>query len=82
MEILTNSKALARELFHAEMRHLNTLIQIQKFLLNIFAHELGKAKGNITLKRSFFQAVRKTHTRCDGAYAVVALDYWLWIISI
>jgi amidophosphoribosyltransferase len=41
---LTNSKVLARELFHAEMRHLNTDSD-SEVLLNIFAHELGKQRA-------------------------------------
>jgi amidophosphoribosyltransferase len=69
---LTNSKALARELFHAEMRHLNTDSD-SEVLLNIFAHELGKQRAILPSTEHFFQAVKKTHSRCDGAYAVVAL---------
>ena len=69
---LTNSKILARELFHAEMRHLNTDSD-SEVLLNIFAHELGKQRAILPSKKHFFQAVRKTHVRCQGAYAVVAL---------
>ena len=69
---LTNSKDLARELFHAEMRHINTDSD-SEVLLNIFAHELGKQKAILPSKKHFFQAVRKTHVRCQGAYAVVAL---------
>jgi len=69
---LTNSKALARELFHAEMRHLNTDSD-SEVLLNIFAHELGKQRAIRPSNENFFQAIRKTHTRCEGAYAVVAL---------
>ena len=40
---LTNSKQLASELFHAEMRHLKTDSD-SEVLLNIFAHELGKQR--------------------------------------
>ena len=69
---LTNSKSLARELFHAEMRHLNTDSD-SEVLLNILAHELGKQRAILPSKKHFFQAVRKTHVRCNGAYAVVAL---------
>ena len=69
---LTNSKTLARELFHAEMRHLNTDSD-SEVLLNIFAHELGKQRAILPSKKHFFQAVKKTHSRCHGAYAVVAL---------
>jgi amidophosphoribosyltransferase len=69
---LTNSKALARELFHAEMRHLNTDSD-SEVLLNIFAHELGKQRAILPSKKHFFQAVKKTHLRCHGAYAILAL---------
>ena len=69
---LTNSKALARELFHAEMRHLNTDSD-SEVLLNIFAHELAKQRAILPSAEHFFQAVKKAHSRCHGAYAVVAL---------
>ena len=69
---LTNSKALARELFHAEMRHLNTDSD-SEVLLTIFAHELGKQRAILPSTKHFFQAVKKTHSRCHGAYAVLAL---------
>ena len=69
---LTNSKALARELFHAEMRHLNTDSD-SEVLLNIFAHELGKQRAILPSTKHFFHAVKKTHSRCHGAYAVLAL---------
>jgi len=54
------------------MRHLNTDSD-SEVLLNIFAHELGKQKAILPSKKHFFQAVKKTHVRCQGAYAVVAL---------
>ena len=69
---LTNSHSLSKELFHAEMRHLNTDSD-SEVLLNIFAHELGKQKAIIPSPENLFKAVSKVHVRCDGAYAVVAL---------
>ena len=69
---LTNSNSLSKELFHAEMRHLNTDSD-SEVLLNIFAHELGKQKAIIPSPENLFKAVSKVHVRCDGAYAVVAL---------
>ncbi len=69
---LTNSQGLSKELFHAEMRHLNTDSD-SEVLLNIFAHELSKQKAIVPSPENLFHAVTKTHIRCDGAYAVVAL---------
>ena len=69
---LTNSESLANELFHAEMRHLNTDSD-SEVLLNIFAHELGKQREIYPEAKHIFKAVAKTHRRCDGAYAVLAL---------
>jgi len=69
---LTNSKQLANELFHAEMRHLITDSD-SEVLLNIFAHELAKQRVIYPSAEHIFKAVSKTHVRCDGAYAVLAL---------
>ncbi len=69
---LTNSKQLSAELFHAEMRHLKTDSD-SEVLLNIFAHELAKQKEIYPSAEHIFKAVSKTHFRCDGAYAVLAL---------
>jgi len=69
---LTNSKELAKQLFHAEMRHLNTDSD-SEVLLNIFAHELSKQREIYPSAEHIFKAVTKTHRRCDGAYAVLAL---------
>jgi len=67
---LTNSKELGVQLFHAEMRHLNTDSD-SEVLLNIFAHELGKQREIYPSAEHIFKAVSKTHRRCDGAYAVL-----------
>ena len=69
---LTNVKHLSTQLFHAEMRHLKTDSD-SEVLLNIFAHELGKQREIYPSAEHIFKAVSKTHIRCDGAYAVLAL---------
>ena len=69
---LTNSHELGIQLFHAEMRHLNTDSD-SEVLLNIFAHELGKQREIYPKPEHIFKAVSKTHRRCDGAYAVIAV---------
>ena len=79
---LTNSKELATQLFHAEMRHLNTDSD-SEVLLNIFAHELGKQREIYPSAEHIFKAVAKTHRRCDGAYAVklkiIFRNYHKWL---
>ena len=69
---LTDAKQLSNELFHAEMRHLQTDSD-SEVLLNIFAHELAKQREIYPDAKNIFKAVSKTHIRCDGAYAVIAL---------
>ena len=69
---LTNSSQLSNELFHAEMRHLLTDSD-SEVLLNVFAHELGKQREIYPSAEHIFKAVTKTHLRCEGAYAVLAL---------
>jgi amidophosphoribosyltransferase len=54
------------------MRHLKTDSD-SEVLLNIFAHELAKQREIYPSAEHIFKAVSKTHIRCDGAYAVLAL---------
>ena len=73
---LTNADVLARDLFNADLRHLNTNSD-SEVLLNVFAHELGVAlrgAGQQTLTPDdVFSAVSRVHSRCRGAYAAVAM---------
>ncbi len=70
---LTNVDELKRQLFNLDHRHINTESDTE-VLLNVFAHELEVATRGMTLKPSeIFAAVRGTHKRIKGAYAVVAL---------
>jgi amidophosphoribosyltransferase len=54
------------------MRHLKTDSD-SEVLLKIFAHELAKQREIYPSAEHIFKAVSKTHIRCDGAYAVLAL---------
>ena len=56
---LTNSKSLAKELFFAEMRHLNTDSD-SEVLLNILAHEIAKQKAINPTPEHLFKAVSLT----------------------
>ena len=68
---LTNNDALAKELFQADHRHLNTNSD-SEVLLNIFAHELQQQNKPQLRKEDVFAAVAGLHKRCRGAYAFVA----------
>lgn len=69
---LTNADELAKELFKADRRHLNTDSD-SEVLLNVFAHELQKVASMTLTADDVFTAVANVHQRCSGAYAVVAL---------
>ena len=69
---LTNSVALKRDLFHDDLRHLNTDSD-SEVLLNVLAHELQRI-GKIRLEvDDVFEAVSRLHKRCRGGYASVAM---------
>ena len=71
---LTNGEELKRELFKVDARHINTNSD-SEVLLNVLALELERAaQGTRALTpEMIFTAVRGTHKRCRGAYAVVAM---------
>ncbi|MBT3205679.1 MAG: amidophosphoribosyltransferase [Gammaproteobacteria bacterium] len=69
---LTNIETLKADLYAEDRRHINTESD-SEVLLNVLAHELqvsGKLKLNVD---DIFQAVKATHKRIEGAYAVVAM---------
>ncbi|HKQ26130.1 MAG TPA: amidophosphoribosyltransferase [Burkholderiales bacterium] len=70
---LTNAEQLKRDLFRADLRHVNTNSD-SEVLLNVLAHELQEASSGSQLDPpTIFQAVSGVHRRCRGAYAVVAM---------
>ena len=68
---LTNSDALMKQLFETDLRHINTHSD-SEVLLNVFAHELSKAKKYRIDQNDIFKAVAALHHRVRGAYSVVA----------
>ena len=70
---LTNTEQLQQELFLEDRRHVNTRSD-SEVLLNVLAHELqdNTKKYRLDIK-SIFAAVSGVHSRCQGAYAVVAM---------
>ncbi|THF62490.1 amidophosphoribosyltransferase [Pseudothauera rhizosphaerae] len=70
---LTNSEALKREMFLADLRHINTNSD-SEVLLNVLAHELQAAANGLKLdEEAVFRAVAGVHRRCRGAYAAVVM---------
>ena len=69
---LTNAHALKAELFNADHRHINTESD-SEVLLNVLAHELGRATRGAALgPDEVFAAVSAVHRRIRGSYAVIA----------
>ncbi|MEQ1592294.1 MAG: amidophosphoribosyltransferase [Thiobacillaceae bacterium] len=69
---LTNTDELKQSVFSADLRHVNTNSD-SEVLLNVLAHELqSRAAGGVLSKDMIFSAVAGVHSRCRGAYAVVA----------
>jgi amidophosphoribosyltransferase len=69
---LTNSAALAKDIYRSDLRHVNTDSD-SEVLLNVLAHEL-QIRGKIVPNTDdIFAAVSGVHIRCKGAYAVVAM---------
>jgi amidophosphoribosyltransferase len=70
---LTNAQALKAELFDIDRRHINTESDTE-VLINILAHELGRAAHELPLTpAAVFRAVGAVHRRVRGSYAVIAL---------
>jgi amidophosphoribosyltransferase len=69
---LTNSDELEEELYRSDLRHINTSSD-SEVILNVFAHELHKVGQQKLTPEGVFEAVRRVHRRCRGAYAVVAM---------
>ncbi len=69
---LINADALRTNLFHEDLRHINTDSD-SEVLLNVFANELQKCGNLIVADQDVFTAVAGVHRRCLGAYAAVAM---------
>ena len=70
---LTNAEEMKRQLFEADLRHINTSSDTE-VLLNVFAHELQKRVDSTRLTpEQVFAAVEQVHERSRGAYALVAM---------
>lgn len=69
---LTNVDRLVKEIYEADLRHINTTSD-SEVLLNVFAHELARQHKLQPDEENVFAAVSRVHERCQGGYAVVAM---------
>lgn len=69
---LTNTEELSRDIFRADLRHVNTDSD-SEVLLNVFAHELQQLGKLRPTEEDVFKAVEGVHRRVRGGYAVVAM---------
>jgi amidophosphoribosyltransferase len=69
---LTNTKALEKEIFEQDLRHINTNTD-SEILLNIFASELAKLQKLRINEHDIFASVAKVHQRVSGAYACIGM---------
>lgn len=69
---LTNADEIHKDLFNTDLRHINTDSD-SEVLLNVFAHEMQKCGKVSPSEQDVFNAVKRVHERCKGAYGVVAL---------
>ena len=69
---LTNTEELGRDLFKADLRHINTDSD-SEVLLNVFAHELQRREQIKPTPEDLFAAVSGVHDRCRGGFAAVVM---------
>jgi amidophosphoribosyltransferase len=69
---LTNTESLSKDLFLADLRHVNTDSD-SEVLLNVFAHELQLQGKLRPTHEDIFKAVEGVHKRVRGGYSVVAM---------
>ena len=77
---LTNSDELIKQLYSSNLRHINTQSDSEA-LLNVFAYELQIQQQISPTPDTIFQAVRQTHRRVRGAYAVVVMISGVGIVA-
>jgi amidophosphoribosyltransferase len=69
---LTNTVALAKEIYVQDLRHLNTNSD-SEVLLNVFAHEMMVQHKEKVTEEEVFTAISRVHERCKGGYAAVGM---------
>jgi amidophosphoribosyltransferase len=69
---LTNTEALAKDIYAQDLRHLNTNSD-SEVLLNVFAHEMMVQHKEKVTEEEVFNAIARVHERCKGGYAAVGM---------
>ncbi|WP_437582854.1 amidophosphoribosyltransferase [Paramicrobacterium sp. CJ85] len=70
---LTNTRELAKDLFHVDRRHVNSTSDTE-MLLNVLANELQNQISGLELDPDqIFNAVAQVHERVEGSYAAIAM---------
>jgi amidophosphoribosyltransferase len=69
---LTNTESLRKDLFLADLRHVNTDSD-SEVLLNVFAHQLQLQGKLRPTHEDIFKAIEGVHKRIKGGYSVVAM---------
>ena len=77
---LINAAQLGEEVFHDELRHVNTESD-SEILLNIFASELARRHRLALDENTIFEAVANVHRRCVGGYAAVGLIFGYGVVA-
>lgn len=77
---LINAARLKRELFATDLRHINTESD-SEILLNVFADGLRRSGKLSPGPADIFDAVRRVHERCEGAYSAVALVMGFGVVA-
>ena len=77
---LTNKEELSKVLIENNLRYLSTDSD-SEVLLNVFAHELQRQGTSRPTEKEIFQAVKGTHKRVRGAYAVIFMINGVGIVG-
>jgi len=77
---LTNREDLSKELIEKNLRYLSTDSD-SEVLLNVFAHELQRQGTSKPTEKEIFKAVKATHKRVRGAYAVIFMINGVGIVG-
>lgn len=77
---LINTRELADDLKHADLRHMNTHSD-SELLLNVFAHELQRVGADPLTPLALFTALERVYKRVRGAFAVIVMIHGYGLLA-